>query len=53
MKNENNEKRLIAAQIIFELYESKDISQLNLLKMQAERSIEEIEKELDKLDPAS
>lgn len=49
--NSNNEKRLIAAQIIYELFISKDVEQLWLLEAQARRSIEEIKKE--KVNPAS
>lgn len=51
--NGNNEKRLIAAQIIYELFVSKDVGQLELLRMQAERSLEELQKEVDKTNPAS
>lgn len=40
----NNQKRLIAAEIIRELYEASQKNQLELLAMQVRRSIEELEK---------
>jgi hypothetical protein len=47
-KNENNELRLFAAEVIRKLWSAKDLSQLNLLKMQVESSIEDLEKKVDK-----
>jgi hypothetical protein len=39
-----NQLRLIAAEIIHKLYDTGDVTQLELLEMQAKRSIEEIKK---------
>ena len=47
-KNVNNELRLFAAEVIRKLWSAKDLSQLNLLKMQVESSIEDLEKKVDK-----
>jgi len=44
-RDENNEIRCIAAEIICRLYKAKDRSQLEMLKVQCERSIEELDKE--------
>jgi hypothetical protein len=43
-KKEANELRLVAAEIIRRLYVRKELSQLKLLRMQCDRSVEEIEK---------
>lgn len=48
LKSENNELRLFAAEVIRKLWSAKDLSQLNLLKMQIESSIEDLEKKVDK-----
>lgn len=40
--NEANEMRLIAAEIIRQLYEAKQRGQLELLEMQVKRSLEEL-----------
>ncbi len=52
MKDENNELRLVAAQIIYDLWKSGDIGQLKLLRDQAEASIEFLrsEKESETLE---
>lgn len=39
-----NQLRLIAAEIIHKLYDAGEITQLELLEMQAKRSVEEIKK---------
>ena len=42
--SENNEKRLIANQIMHDLYSSKDLGQLKILRDYANAAIEELEK---------
>ena len=44
--DEANDNRLIAAEIIRRLYAEGNAVQLELLKMQVERSLEEIRKQL-------
>lgn len=45
--NEHNEKRLIAAEIIVQLWESKQESQLCLLKAQVDAALENLKGEED------
>ena len=48
MSSPANEKRLIASQIIVDLYEAKELTQLQLLKIAVDRSIEELTKKAAK-----
>ena len=41
-EKELNELRCVAADVIIVLYENKSVSQLKLLKMQCDRSLEEL-----------